>query len=156
MFGPGGEAEFLQSCHGGRLCFLFGCTADQGGQHGVLEGVELGQQLVELKDEADVGVSETGEGLVAQRGEVGVFHDDRAAVGAVQRGENVEQCGLARAGRADDGDDLSSGQRYVHAPQDMEVAVAFVNAGRLEHVRKLRPKANFAAPKRPHSESAAQ
>ena len=41
---------------------------------------------------------------------------------------------------------LSGGERHVHATQDLEVAVGLVDSGRMEHVRKLTPKANFAAP----------
>ena len=146
VFGPGGEAEFLEPGHSGRFGFGFASATDEGRQHGVLQRIELRQELVELEDEADVGVAEPGECLVPQPCYLDAVDDHRPAVGAVEGGEHVEQGRLARARGSDDGDDLAAGERHVHATEDLEVAVGLVDSGRMEHVRKLTPKANFAAP----------
>ena len=43
--------------------FLSRLAGDVGGNHDVLDGGELGEQLVELEDEAQTGVTEVGEAL---------------------------------------------------------------------------------------------
>ena len=99
-----------------------------------------------MENKPNVGIPETGQRLVFERGQFNAVHHHRTAVGAVQSRENIEQSGLSGPGRTHDGNHLSCAQRDVHTTQDLEVIVAFVNSGCLQHVRKLRPKANFAAP----------
>ena len=126
--------------------------ANQGGQHGIFKGVEFREQLVKLEDKSDVGVPESGQCFVFEPCQIDAINSDAAPVGAVQRGDHIEQRCLSCTGGTNDGDDLSSCQGNVYAPQNFEVSMAFVDAGCFEHVRKLRPKANFAAPIRPQQE----
>lgn len=53
-----GQSQQIQHFDGGRLGFAAPQTGYQGGYHDVLQRSELGQQLVELEDEADAAVAE--------------------------------------------------------------------------------------------------
>ena len=99
-----------------------------------------------MENETDACVAESGQCLVLQSGEFNIIYDHAAAVRAVQSGQDVEQGGFPRTRRPHDGDHLTGREADVHAAQDLQIAVGLVDAGRLEHVRKLSLKPNFAAP----------
>src|SRR2546430_613403 len=79
-------------------------TAVDHRQLDVLEDIELGQEIEELKHEPDLLVSDAGQ--LARRGVMnqGAVELDRAVARRVQAAENVHLRGLATARRADDGD----------------------------------------------------
>ena len=95
----------------------------QGGHHDVFKGRELGEQVVELEDEADLAVADgvdlgrghAVEGLSAE--------EDLAVRGPVEGAHDVEQGALARAGGAADGHDAADGDLEVHAAQDFKRAL---------------------------------
>ena len=70
-------------------CLLRGAR-NIGGNHDVLQGGELGQQLVELEDKADVAIAEVGELLLTKLGSVDVINTYGAGVGSVEGAEDLE------------------------------------------------------------------
>ena len=75
----------------------------------VLEGVEHRHQVVELEDEAHVGGAPVGELAFAQPRDVLAVHEQRAGVGLVDAGDEVEQRRLARARRTHQRDEVALG-----------------------------------------------
>ncbi len=112
--------------HGGQQ--LFGPAAgarllpppDQQRHHHVLERGELGQQVVELEDEADLPIAQVVLLLGGQRLILGTVQRDAAAGRFVEGAEEVQQGALARTARADDGDDLATVHREVHMLQHFQ------------------------------------
>ena len=68
---------------------------------------EGGQQIEALEDEADFGTTHLSALAVGELGKVDAVDQDRAAGGVGETAEDVEEGGLARAGWADDGDELA-------------------------------------------------
>ena len=99
-------------------------AADGVGDLDVAHGRERGQQVELLKDEADAVLAQPGALGVVERGEVDAV-DDHAALGGLREpAEQVEERGLARARRADDGDKLArlDGKRDAAHGGDLEFA----------------------------------
>ena len=84
---------------------------------GVLERAELGQQVVELEDEADVAVAKRHELRVGQIPQRAVGDPDAAGVDRVEPAQHVQQRALADARGADDGDHLALLDRDVEVAQ---------------------------------------
>ncbi len=76
----------------------------------VLHAGQLGDELPELEDEAEVGAAQGAALAVGERGELAPVVDDGAGVGADDPGQAVQQRGLAGTGGAHDGDDLAGPQ----------------------------------------------
>jgi hypothetical protein len=77
----------------------------EGGHADVFLDGEVGDQVVQLEDEAEVAAAEE-QAVVLARG-VEAADGDFAAVGAVEAAEEVEERALAGAGGAPEGDDLA-------------------------------------------------
>ena len=83
-------------------------TAAAGADHGQLHVVgcgEVGQEIVELEDEADDVAAEARR--VAQPGHGDVVDAHVAGIGPVQAADELQQRALARAGRARQRDELA-------------------------------------------------
>src|SRR5699024_7364573 len=78
---------------------------DQGQLH-VLQGVQGGDQVVALEDEADLHVADVGELVVVHPAGQLAVEVIAAPGGEIQAAQHVHQGGLARAGGADDGHEL--------------------------------------------------
>ena len=102
------ESHELQQFLGPFLGFLLRGAGDVGRNHDVLQSRELGEQLVELEDEAQVAVAEVGKGLLAEGGGVDTIDTYRTRVGAVEGADDLQQGGLSGAGRAYDADYLAT------------------------------------------------
>lgn len=77
------------------------------GRHGnVLTRRELRQELMELEDEADIGVAELRELPVLESEDVGAVIYYLSAVGTVEGAGNLEQGGLSGTAWADNGHNL--------------------------------------------------
>ena len=74
-----------------------------------------------LEDEADPPVPERGQVLPAEAEDVGPCDAERAAVGGQQGAEDLQEGGLAGAGRAHDGHDLALFHLEINALEDLEV-----------------------------------
>ena len=113
---------------------LAGEPRDHGRQGHILRGRELGQQMVELEDEADVTVAEVRQRLVLEAADVGALDDDGPAVGAVERADDVQQGRLAGTGRADNRHYLTIPYRQGYLLQDLQAAVGFFDFLDLDHL----------------------
>ncbi len=115
-----------------------GGSSNPGRHRHVLDGGELGQQMMELKDESDVAVAEPRELVRAHAGQLVLPDTNRSRVGAVEPPEQVEQRRLADPGGADDRQDLPPLDPQVELTEDLDrhgrVAVAL---GKTVAVRKL-------------------
>ena len=82
----------------------------------VLDDRVLRQQVVRLKDEAEVGAADLGELVVVHPGDVDVAQEVVAAGRPVEAAEDVEERGLAGAGRPHEGDEVALVERRGSAP----------------------------------------
>src|SRR5262249_59368446 len=87
------------------------------GDEDVLQPGQVGQQVEELEDEADVIAPEPGQLRLAQAAEVGPTHGYAAGARLVKPGDEVEERGLAAARRSHDGRELAALDRQRHAVQ---------------------------------------
>src|SRR5262245_39584892 len=87
----------------------------------VLDRVEFGQQMMKLKDEADVAVPELDELGVAHRREFELLNPNRSAVDAIEAAERVQQRALANPGCTDDGYHLAAFNRQIEVAQNMDL-----------------------------------
>jgi hypothetical protein len=109
---------------------------DAGGEGDIFQRVKFREEVVGLKDVADVREAELREFTIGQRGKALAAELDFAVVGAIQSAEQVQQRALARAGRAAQRDELAGFHGEVHAAQDFHEAgadaVGFAQAGGAE------------------------
>ena len=85
----------------------------------VLLDVQVGDQVIELKDVAQVLAAVLRERFLAHVLELVAADGDEARVGAVDPADDVQQGGLARAGRAEQDADLAARDRKRHPTQDL-------------------------------------
>ena len=98
---------------------------DQEGHHHVLQGGEFPQEMMELKDKAQLAVPQLGEGGRVQVGVARAVEPDVSARGPIQRAEQVQQGALPGSRRAHDGDELAAVDLELHGAQHLErLAVA--------------------------------
>jgi hypothetical protein len=90
----------------------------------VLQGAELGQQMVELEDEADVPIPELHDFGIAQRTEVRAGHGHAALIGPIEAAEHVQKRALADSGRAHDRHHLAFLDVEIEATQDADARLA--------------------------------
>ena len=76
-------------------------------QHDVLFGVERRQKVEILEYKADASAAQPGARLLVERVQTLACERDRARRRAIESGQDAEQRGLARPGRADDCDAFS-------------------------------------------------
>ena len=80
-----------------------GVGIGEGGDEDVFQHGALGQEMVRLKDEADLLVADARELEVVEAPEVFAVEEELAGGGAVEGADDVEERAFAAAGRADDG-----------------------------------------------------
>ena len=97
-----GESDFVEGGGGAGQRVAFAADEERHGD--VLLSGELGEERLNLPDEADVGVAEVGELIGVELGEVLLVEEDLAGSGVVESAEEMEEGGLAGAGSADQGD----------------------------------------------------
>jgi hypothetical protein len=114
------EADLFEERGGARLHLLARQALDEPRHEDVLERVELGEQVVELEDEADGAVAESRQARTAHGGELFAVHRDGAGAHDVERADAVEQRRLAGARLADDADHLAFVDGEIDAAQDLE------------------------------------
>jgi len=113
-----GQSHLVEqpSCAGGRVASAcnFHRNAD------VLEGGQRRNEMEELEDEPDLLAAQSGELVLAERGDIGAVNQDRPRRGRVEAGNQTEQCRLAAARGADDREELTRGDREVQGMKDRE------------------------------------
>ena len=117
------EADLLQQ-RPGALAAAAGTAADEGGHHHVLKRGELGQEVVELEDEADVAVAEVREAAVVEGEDVDAGNLQAAGGGPVEGAEDVEEGALADAGGPGDAQGLAGEDLQVDALEHLQPAGA--------------------------------
>ena len=119
-----GQFHFAQPAGGHSQCGFAGDAAGEQRHGDVFQRGELRQQVVELPDVADGAVAEVSLLRGRERGELNPGADHLPGGGCVQRGQDVQQGRFARAGFADDGDQIAGGEREVQVAEEFEPAVA--------------------------------
>ena len=112
--------------------------SDQPRQADVFESGELGQQVMELEDEADTTVAETRQLPVRQSKRIDAAERNAPAVGARERPDDLQQRRLARAAGADDRYHLAAHHFERHAAQHLQRTVAFAEPFGPDHHLALR------------------
>ena len=99
-------------------------AADLGGELHVLQGGQVLDQVVELKDEADVVAAVLGKGPGRGPADLPAVHRHPALGGGVHAAQNVEDSGLARAGGPHDDGEFPplDGEAYVLHRRDGDLA----------------------------------
>ena len=94
--------------------------------------------MEELEDEADLLAPHARQFVVGQAGHVAAVEVVAAAVGAVEQADDVEQRGLAGAGRPHDGEVFAGRDVEADAAQGMHFLVAdgedALDAGECDHL----------------------
>ncbi len=72
-------------------------------QRHVIQGTEFRQEMVELVDKSQGAIAEPAALTLPHAVDVPAIDQDLAVAGSIQAAQHVEQCRLARAGAADDG-----------------------------------------------------
>jgi len=86
----------------------------------MLERGKFREQVVELKDEPDVLVSERRERLIRHASKVGIADADRPRIGAIEPPKQVQQRALAHTGGADNRYHLAALDGQIEAAQHMQ------------------------------------
>ena len=135
---PVGEAERAEQGFGPLPGRRLGRAADQLRDDHILDRGEIGEQMVELVDEAEplaprpraAGLVEIG-GLLAP-------DPDRALEAALEQPHRLQQGGLARARGAEQSDDLALGDGEIdpaqHVDDDARLLEAALEARNLQHL----------------------
>ena len=116
------EADRLQTRGGTRERLATRAAADQQRHRDVLQCAELGQQMVELVQEAERPVAQTGERALPHRVHPLSAQADLAGRRGIEPAEQVQQRALARTGTADDSDTLAGTHLEVDAAQHGHLA----------------------------------
>src|SRR5207247_719355 len=95
-------------------------SADQERHHGILDGAELRQQVMELEHEPQVAVAVDGPVVRAGRGDVAAPEQDGAPVGAIDATDQVQEGRLAGARLSQNRDHLPTPHLQVQATQHLD------------------------------------
>ena len=138
---PLAEADSPQQLLGARPRLGHRHPGDAHRHLGVLERVELGQQVMKLEDEANLPVAECDDLGIRQRRQFRLADPDGAAIGAIEATEHVQQRALPHARRADDGHHLPGVDTEIeiaqHGQRRLTDGIALDDAARFEkrHVK---------------------
>src|SRR5690606_21123776 len=87
---------------------------------GILQRSELGQQVMELVDETEAGITQLAPLALLQRRHLLAGQPDFPGAGRIQPAEHVQQGGLARTRAADDGNALARPQTKIDGVEDLQ------------------------------------
>ncbi len=103
-----GDADALEERGGTRVALGARHGADEVQRDAdVLARGERGEELEELEDDADVGAAPAREGVLVEGVECRLADADVAACGAIEPGDQIEECRLARPRASREGDELA-------------------------------------------------
>ena len=120
MVGTVGKFHELEQLQGTLTGLALTGTGYHGGYHDILECRELGQQLMELEDEADVLVTELAKLGAAEAEDILPPDENLSAIGLIQRAHNLQQRGLTGSAGAHDGHHLATLYLQVDATQYLQ------------------------------------
>ncbi len=98
-------------------------SCEAGWQTDVLQGIQLGQEVVGLEDKADFEITESGQLASGERGEVLAGEKDISPGGYVQTSQKVEERALPGAGRPPKGGQFTSRHGEVDAAENLDAPV---------------------------------
>ena len=133
MRGTVGQSQQIQHFEGGRLGFAATQTGYQGGYHDILQCRELGQQLVELEDEADAAVAEGREFFLLHAAYFGTVDAYHTRVGRIERTHDLQQGGLSGTAGTYDAYYFAFLYLQVDAPKYLEGAETLGYVFELNH-----------------------
>ena len=90
----------------------------ESGKRDVLRDRQIRQNVERLEDEAHAVAPKRGQRIVVERGELDAVDRDRARVGAVEPGHEIEQRGLADARLAHHGDEVAGRELEIDVAED--------------------------------------
>ena len=130
-----GKPHILQQLQCPLACLALPAAAYQCRYHYILDGRELGQQLVELEHEPYVAVTEVGKVAFAQPQHVlpVIFHN-AATVGCVERAKYLQQRGFPRPAASHYGYNLLAANGERHVAQHVQLPVVLVYAFCFNHL----------------------
>src|SRR5262249_13973213 len=118
------EAHEGQQALGLGARFLRFASGDECGQRHIVDGVELGEQIVELIDEADMHAADGRARVITERPGVLARDPDVAARRAFQQACGVQKRGFARTRGADQPYDLARRDVEIDVIEDEQFTVA--------------------------------
>ncbi len=119
-----GQSHEVEQFLGTLPCLFGGLPGNEGGNHHVLQGRELGQQLMKLKDKTHMTVAKLAEFAARQLSRIHAIDHHGATVGPVQCADNLEEGGLPRPRRSHDTHHFALGNVQVDALEHLQRAEA--------------------------------
>ena len=128
MIEPMPEPQRDKQLFGARFCLAMRATGDKLGQDDILARIEIGEQVMELIDEAEMIAAQHG-----ARARVRFFrrmtpNNDLAAEAPLEQADRLEQRRLARSRRPKQRDDLARADREVDPAQHVDPLAALLEA----------------------------
>ena len=152
MVHPVAQSELLEKPGGARLRGATGEPADAERERDVFQRGEFGKEPVVLEHEPDVAVAESGCFLVGEPPHLLTGEADRAAFGAVEGAEDMQQRRLAGAAAAGHRHHLADRHVQIQLPENFDPAGAGIEpadeSARLqERVHRCRSATGSGAPR---------
>ena len=122
-------------------------AGDDGGEGNVFEESELGQKLMELKDEAYMLVSECREALVGKGKDIGRVVEDTSGIGGQECADDLKKSRFACAARADNRGNSRRNNVERYVAEHFELTEFFLYVSYLNHRADLNceDKNNFTS-----------
>ena len=117
------KPHFPERFQGALSALLLGDARERQAELDVLQDVHVRDEVVALEDEADPAVAVGVPVLVTILRGGDAVHADVTARIAVQAAHDVEECGLAAAGRSEDGDEFALSELHGHAAESEHALV---------------------------------
>lgn len=118
------EPHEVEQLHSSGLGFFLAFASNERWNHDVFDGAELRQQLVKLEDEAYLLVAEAAQRVAFKAGNVVAIDAYRAAVGAVEGANDLQQGGLAGTARTYNAHHLALVDVQVYAFEHLQLSEA--------------------------------
>ena len=96
-------------------------TPDKGGKHHIFQRIEIGQQIMKLKDKADLTVANLGQGILAEGRKVASTIHHLSAGRPIQGPQDMQQGALPDPGLSHDRQPFSLCQFQIQSSQNMDL-----------------------------------
>ncbi len=128
MVQPRGKAQRGEQLGSSALSLGAGLASDQLRQDHVFQRIEIGQQVMELIDEANVFAAQGGAPAGRLIGRFDPGNPDGTAKAAFEQADRLQHGRLAGAGRAEQGDDFAGADFQIDALEDVDANPALFEA----------------------------
>src|SRR5690606_9162408 len=105
---------------------LLSPSGNQPRDHDIFFSSKFRQQVVELEDKPDFGISKSSQLIPREYGEIFAVHEHRTLIGLVQGSHDMQQGTFAGTGWPYNGDNLARLNSNIHTLKDMQIAVLFM------------------------------